>query len=90
MSFTDAEIGFVIRDYVCAQCYHEFMHFPTGHNKWVAICRNCKTDAEKGGRITVYTAEKMGQRNLTRYRELKEREPRERRDPAQIITELGF
>ena len=90
MSFTDAEIGFVTRDYVCAQCYHELMEFPDGNGKWVAICRGCKGDAEKTGRITVYTAERLGQKFLSRRKELESREPKARREPKIVMQELGF
>ena len=69
-TFTDAEIGRVLKHRVCARCFGDLVQMPAPNRTWTAECPSC---GQAWGSRTVsrYTAERRGQRALAEALEVR-------------------
>ena len=92
-TYADGEIDRVLTFRVCARCYGDLTKFPADGRMWQAKCLACG-ETWHGTTISRLTAEKMGQKALADYRDVREtlREffPRAKKSVGENLAELGF
>jgi len=94
-TYTDAEIGRVIKRRVCARCYADLVQMPTENRTWKAVCPTCG-DAWGGRTISRWTAERRGQRALAEALEVRVTlvdlfpSPHKGKSAEQILKEIGM
>jgi hypothetical protein len=69
-TYTDAEIGRVLKRRVCARCYNDLVKRSAPGRTWEAYCPTCG-EAWGGRHISRWTAERRGQRALAEALEVR-------------------
>ena len=93
-TYTDAEIGRVLKHRVCARCYGDLVQMPAENRMWKAVCLSCG-DAWGGRTISRWTAEQRGQQGLSEALEVKRNlaelfpNPHKGRPVEQLVREIG-
>lgn len=94
-TYTDEEIGRILKKRVCARCYGHLTQFPGPDRTWIVKCLQCG-DAWGGTHISRYTAERRAARGLAEAQEVKQNlsdlfpNPNKGKSAKQLLEELGY
>jgi hypothetical protein len=92
--YQQGEVDIILRDRICARCYGHLLKRDVASNQYEVFCPKCG-DEWGGATISKKYAERLGQKALIEYREVKVNLPdlfndKTGKSETDLLKDLGF